>query len=181
MKLMFASDIHGVLAGCEQMLEAYRREKAERLILLGDLLYHGPRNGVPQGYDPIRVTELLNSAREELLCVRGNCEADVDQMVLSFPVLSDSLMLMADGITFFCTHGHLYNREKLPPLKKGDIFLYGHTHVQKMERWEGDILAINPGSVSLPKEGNPPTYMVYESRTFFIKNMDGRVIQSVRV
>ncbi|MCI9455518.1 MAG: phosphodiesterase [Oscillospiraceae bacterium] len=175
MKLMFASDIHGVLEGCRKMLEAYRREQAERLVLLGDLLYHGPRNGVPQGYDPVRVTELLNGAKEDLLCVRGNCEAEVDQMVLDFPVLSDSTGLMVDGKMLFCTHGHLYHREKLPPLKKGDIFLYGHTHILKIEHW-GELLAVNPGSVSLPKEGNPPSYMVYEDGVFTIKDMEGKTI-----
>lgn len=180
MKLMFASDIHGVLRGCEKMLAAYRRERAERLILLGDLLYHGPRNGVPEGYDPIGVTALLNNAKRDILCVRGNCEAEVDQMVLEFPVLADYMIIMADSFSFFCTHGHRHNRENLPPLKDNDIFLYGHTHIQKAERWDG-ILAVNPGSVSLPKNGNPSTYMVYEDGSFSIRDMDGELVQEVRI
>ena len=173
MKLMVASDIHGVLSGCEKMLEAYLRERAERLVLLGDLLYHGPRNGVPQGYDPVRVTSLLNSIKEEILCVR----------VLEFPILADYAFLMVDSINLFCTHGHLYDRDKLPPLKNGDIVLYGHTHIQKIEHWgpNGKILAVNPGSVSLPKDGNPPTYLIYEDGVFTIKSMDGTMVQSTSV
>lgn len=180
MKLMFASDIHGVLSGCEKMLEAYLRERADKLILLGDLLYHGPRNGVPKGYDPIHVTSLLNSIKEEIICVRGNCDADVDQMVLEFPILADYAFLMVDNTNMFCTHGHIFNQDNLPPLKKGDVLLYGHTHIQSIEHWglNGKILAINPGSVSLPKEGNPPSYLTFEEGMFTIKSLDGEAIQT---
>lgn len=175
MKLMFASDIHGSLYWAKALRAAWEKEAPQKLILLGDLLYHGPRNALPREYDPQGVAELLAGMKKDILCVRGNCEAEVDQMVLDFPVLSDSMGLMVDGKMLFCTHGHLYHREKLPPLKKGDIFLYGHTHILKIEHW-GELLAVNPGSVSLPKEGNPPSYMVYEDGVFTIKDMEGKTI-----
>ena len=178
MKLMFASDIHGILSGCENTLSAYAREKADRLILLGDLLYHGPRNGVPEGYDPVKVIDLLNGIKEHILCVRGNCEAEVDQMVLEFPVLADYAMVMTENRTFYCTHGHLFTRDKLPTMGKDDILIHGHTHLLTMEELDGRPI-LNPGSVSLPKGGNPPTYMVYENGAFTIKMMDGTPVQSV--
>lgn len=180
MKLMFASDIHGILPGCRNTLEAHRREQADRLILLGDLLYHGPRNGVPEGYQPAAVIDELNSVKEQLLCVRGNCEAEVDQMVLEFPVLAEYMMIMADGHTFYCTHGHHFTRDKLPTMGKDDILIYGHTHLQVIEELGGH-LTLNPGSVSLPKGGNPPTYMIYENGIFTIKTMDGTPVQSKKL
>ncbi|MCI8275042.1 MAG: phosphodiesterase [Lachnospiraceae bacterium] len=172
MRLMIASDIHGSAYYCKKMLERYREEGAERLLLLGDLLYHGPRNDLPREYAPKEVISMLNEAKEELLCVRGNCDAQVDQMVLQFPILADSMILYLDGRTIYATHGHVYNEEKLPPLKKGDILLHGHTHVQAMED-RGDYIYLNPGSVSIPKNGNENSYMVYEDGSFTIKNMDG--------
>ena len=178
MKLMFASDIHGILSGCEGTLAAYEREGAERLILLGDLLYHGPRNGVPAGYDPVKVIDLLNGVKEHILCVRGNCEAEVDQMVLEFPVLADYAMVMTGDRTFYCTHGHLFTREKLPTMGKDDILIHGHTHLLTIEELGGHLV-LNPGSVSLPKGGNPATYMIYEDGTFTIKTMDGTPVKSI--
>lgn len=175
MKLMFASDIHGILSGCQATLEAYAREQAERLILLGDLLYHGPRNGVPAGYDPVTVIKLLNGVREHLLCVRGNCDAEVDQMVLEFPILTDYAVVMADGHSLYCTHGH--HLDRLPPMVKNSVLIYGHTHLQTIEELDG-YLSLNPGSVSLPKGGNPASYMIYEDGVFSIKKMDGTLIQS---
>lgn len=180
MKLMIASDIHGSLYYCEKMCEAYRRERADKLILLGDLLYHGPRNDLPRGYAPKGVISLLNSLKNEILCVRGNCEAEVDQMVLDFPVLSDSMILYLDGRMVFATHGHLFNRERLPALKEGDILLHGHTHVQALERQNG-YYYLNPGSVSIPKEGNRNSYMVYENSCFIIKALDGTEISRLQL
>ena len=178
MKYMIASDIHGSYYYCDKMLKAYEREGAEKLILLGDLLYHGPRNDLPRDYNPKKVIHLLNEKKQELLCVRGNCEAEVDQMVLEFPVMAEYAWITMDGLNIFATHGHLHNIEKMPPLKKGDILLHGHTHVQAMEP-VGECWYINPGSVSIPKEENENSYMIYEDKTFIIKNLDGKEIRRI--
>jgi hypothetical protein len=178
MKYMFASDIHGSAYYCRKMLEAYQEEKAERLVLLGDLLYHGPRNDLPKEYAPKEVISMLNAKKDEIYTVRGNCEAEVDQMVLEFPVLADYCILEIEGKTFFATHGHVYNAGNLPPLKKGDILVHGHTHVLKAENM-GDYILLNPGSVSIPKEGNPPTYAVLEKGIFTIKDFEGNEIKSI--
>lgn len=175
MKLMFASDIHGSAIWCERLLSAYRREGAERLCLLGDILYHGPRNDLPEGHDPKRVIALLNSVKDELLCVRGNCDTEVDQMVLEFPVLAEYALILADGRTFFLSHGHHHNPENLPPLKTGDVLINGHTHILSAGMVNG-IHCLNDGSVSLPKMGNPRSYMVYENSEFIIRTMDGEDI-----
>ena len=145
MKLMFASDIHGSRAWCEKVRERFEAEAPERLILLGDLLYHGPRNNLPLEYDPKGVIAILNSMKEHLLCVRGNCDAEVDQMVLEFPIMADYMILYLEGRMVFVTHGHLFNNDHPPLLGKGDILLHGHTHVQAMDQ-VGDYLYINPGS-----------------------------------
>ena len=174
MKWMIASDIHGSAVYCGQMLEAYRREKADRLLLLGDLLYHGPRNDLPKGYAPKEVIRMLNEVKEELLCVRGNCEADVDQMVLEFPVMADYCVLqLEDTGVVFASHGHVHNPQCMPPLKNG------HTHVPACEKIAdengNEYMYLNPGSVSIPKEGSSHSYMVYEKGTFTWKNMSGEV------
>ncbi len=171
MKIMIASDIHGSAFYCEKLLGAYRREGAQRLLLLGDLLYHGPRNDLPEGYQPKQVIEMLNALKKEILCVRGNCEAEVDQMVLAFPVLAEYCILSLGSRMIFATHGHHYNREQLPPLKKGDVLLYGHTHVPLCEA--GEVICLNPGSVSIPKENSPRGYMVLQGSRFEWKNLDG--------
>ena len=177
MKLMIASDIHGSAFYCEQMLEAYRREEAERLLLLGDILYHGPRNDLPEGYAPKEVIAMLNPMKNDLLCVRGNCDTEVDQMVLDFPILADYCFLELPGASVFATHGHVFNPEKVPPLKEGDILLNGHTHVPACEEKEngaGETYRyLNPGSVSIPKENSPHSYMIYENDTFIWKNLEG--------
>lgn len=152
MKLMIASDIHGSRTWCERMLEAWRAEGCPRLLLLGDLLYHGPRNDLPEGYAPKAVIDLLNAVAPHLLCVRGNCEAEVDQMVLRFPVMADYCALMVDGHVLYATHGHLHGEDDPPPLMPGDILLCGHTHIPGVRRHEG-FTYVNPGSVSLPKNG----------------------------
>ena len=180
MKYMFASDVHGSVYFCRKMLEAYREEGAERLVLLGDLLYHGPRNDLPKEYAPKEVIAMLNDKKDEIYTVRGNCEAEVDQMVLEFPVLADYCVLVIEGKTFFATHGHVYNTDHLPPLKKGDILIHGHTHVLKAENM-GDYIWLNPGSVSIPKEGNPHTYAVLENGLFEIKDFDRNVVKSIQL
>lgn len=177
MKFMFASDIHGSRSACEAILTQYEKEKAQRLILLGDLLYHGPRNDLPDAYDPKAVTAMLNASRKELLCVRGNCDAEVDQMVLFFPIMADYMLLPLGERTAFVTHGHLHNLENMPPLKTGDLLIHGHTHVLTVLEADG-ITYINPGSAALPKEDNPKSYMVYEDGVFTIKTLSGETIMT---
>lgn len=165
MKWLIASDIHGSAAWCRKLLERYETEGADRLLLLGDLLYHGPRNDLPDEYAPKQVIAMLNEHRSDILCVRGNCEAEVDQMVLDFPVLADYALLTVGDRMVFATHGHLYNESKLPPLHRGDILLHGHTHVPKCVD-HGDYVYLNPGSVSIPKENSPHGYMTLVNGLF---------------
>lgn len=172
MKLMIASDVHGSAYYCEKMLEAYGREGAERLLLLGDLLYHGPRNDLPRDYAPKRVIAMLNGIKESLLCVRGNCDTEVDQMVLEFPILADYCILFWEGRTVYATHGHVYNEGRLPPLGKGDILLHGHTHVPACTD-HGEYLYVNPGSVSIPKENSPNGYLLLDGKTLTWKTLEG--------
>lgn len=180
MKYMFASDIHGSAYYCRKMLDAYKEEQADRLVLLGDLLYHGPRNDLPRDYAPKEVIPMLNGLKSEIFAVRGNCEAEVDQMVLDFPVMADYCILAIDERTFYATHGHIYNENNLPPLKDGDILIHGHTHVLRADQKENCII-LNPGSVSIPKEDNPPTYAVLEDGVFAIKTFDGDIIREMRL
>ncbi len=180
MKYLFASDIHGSAYYCRKLLDAFREEQAERLVLLGDLLYHGPRNDLPKEYAPKEVIALLNEHKNKIYAVRGNCEAEVDQMVLEFPVMADYCILSVDGRTFYATHGHIYNQDNLPPLQEGDILIHGHTHVLKAQQMDGYIL-LNPGSVSIPKEGNPATYAVLENSIFTIKDFDGNTGREMRL
>lgn len=172
---MFASDIHGSALWCERMLEAYKREGAEKLCLLGDILYHGPRNNLPEGHGPKKVIALLNAVKSDIICVRGNCDTEVDQMVLEFPVLADYALIYADGHTMFLTHGHHFNPETPPPLREGDVLINGHTHVLRAELVNG-IHCLNDGSVSLPKENKPHSYMIYEKNSFTIKTLAGEEI-----
>ena len=170
MKLMLASDIHGSAYYAEKMRQAYIDEKADRLILLGDLLYHGPRNDLPKDYAPKKVIEILNDIKEDILCVRGNCDTEVDQMVLDFPIMADYAVIYADGRTLYLTHGHKFNPENPPKLKKGDYLVNGHTHIPANED-KGDFIYINPGSVSIPKAGSGHTYMIYENGEFALKEL----------
>lgn len=183
MKLMFASDIHGSLYYAEKTIEMYKNEKADKLILLGDLLYHGPRNDLPKDYNPKEVIALLNSVKEELLCVRGNCEAEVDQMVLEFPVMADYMIMYLNNRMIFVTHGHKFNKSNPPMLKDGDVLLHGHTHIQAMELVDNKYYYINPGSVSIPKNGNKNSYMVYDESTarFSIKDFDKNIIMEMNI
>lgn len=180
MKLMFASDIHGSAYYCRKMLEAYQAEKAVRLMLLGDILYHGPRNDLPKDYAPKEVIAMLNPMKNDICAVRGNCEAEVDQMVLDFPVMADYCVILEGNRTIYATHGHAYNEGHLPPLKEGDILIHGHTHVLRAEKKEHYTI-LNPGSVSIPKEGNPPSYAILENGDFRIKGFDGQVIKKLEL
>ncbi|MEE3420900.1 MAG: phosphodiesterase [Lachnospiraceae bacterium] len=173
MKWMIASDIHGSACYCKAMLDRYKEEKANRLLLLGDLLYHGPRNDLPDEYAPKKVIAMLNEVKEDLICVRGNCEAEVDQMVLEFPVMAEYAILPIPGMIsiIYATHGHHAGEKTPPPLKKGDILLNGHTHVPKCTQHE-NFIYMNPGSVALPKENSPRSYMVWDGEHFDWKELD---------
>ncbi len=178
MKLLIASDIHGSAFYCEKLLERYKEEKADRLMLLGDILYHGPRNDLPKEYAPKKVIAMLNDMKDQILAVRGNCEAEVDQMVLDFPVMADYCILPLGQRIIYATHGHIYNESNLPPIRKGDVLLHGHTHVLKAED-KGDFILLNPGSVSLPKEGNTQTYAILDNGVFTIRDLEGQDVKSI--
>lgn len=180
-KWMIASDLHGDYECAEKLIERYKQSGAERLILLGDLLYHGPRNDLPEGYAPKKVIELLNSVADELICVRGNCDTEVDQMVLTFPIFADYAYLSVDGLRIFATHGHRWNMGALPPLRKGDILLHGHTHVPAAEPFGEDNLYLNPGSTSIPKESSPKSYLLYEDGVFTFYDLFGGAYKTYRV
>ncbi len=177
MKWLIASDIHGSYYYCEQLIKRFYEEKADKILLLGDVLYHGPRNDLPKDYAPKKVIELLNGLSDKIMCVRGNCDTEVDQMVLSFPVLADYGILTVGNRMIYATHGHKYNPETLPPLQKGDALLYGHIHVPKCYT-ENDILILNPGSVSIPKENSEHSYMILEDNKLFWKNLEGKEYNS---
>lgn len=174
MKLMIASDLHGSAYYTKQLVEAYKREQADRLLLLGDILYHGPRNPLPEGYSPKEVAQMLNGMKQELLCVRGNCDSEVDQMVLEFPIMAEYCLIETEGATIFATHGHVFNEQSLPMLKKGDILLHGHTHVPVCRQHDG-YTYVNPGSVSIPKENSEHGYMTVEQGELRWKKLDGTV------
>ncbi len=180
MKWLIASDIHGSLRYCEELLAAFDREKADRILLLGDVLYHGPRNDLPDGYAPKAVIALLNARKNHILCVRGNCDTEVDQMVLEFPILADYAILTEKNRMIFATHGHHFHEKTPPPLHKGDILLNGHTHVCACREHENYIY-MNPGSVSIPKENTPRAYMTLEDGLFLWKTLGGEVFDSYRI
>ena len=173
MKWMIASDLHGSYYYAQQLRAAFQREQADRLLLLGDLLYHGPRNDLPRDYAPKQVITLLNEMHTRILCVRGNCEAEVDQMVLQFPVMADYAVLPVGQRLVYATHGHVFNTKTPPPLAPGDILLHGHTHVPAWEPFGEGNLYLNPGSLSIPKENSPHSYMTLEETTFCWKTLEG--------
>lgn len=178
MKYMIASDIHGSFYYCKKMIERFEEEGTDKLLLLGDLLYHGPRNDLPKEYEPKKVIELLNQYKNKIFCVRGNCDCDVDQFVLDFPIMPEFALFTLGEQTVFATHGHLYNGENLPPAAENLIFLQGHTHIPVCAKME-ETLVMNPGSVSIPKGGSAHSYMVWEEGAFYWKNIEnGQIVQS---
>ena len=183
MKLMFASDIHGSAFYCRRMLELYKNSGAKRLVLLGDILYHGPRNDLPREYAPKEVIAMLNPLKDELLAVRGNCDTEVDQMVLEFPILADYGLLLVGETRLYATHGRVYNENHLPPLTDGDALIHGHTHLLEAKEITAEdgrrIKILNPGSVSIPKGGNPATYALLEDGVFTILTLDGDVVRQI--
>lgn len=164
MKLMIASDIHGSAYYCEKLIERYKEEKPDKLLILGDILYHGPRNDLPEDYNPKKVIAMLNDIKDSILAIRGNCDSEVDQMVLKFPIMADYALLSIDDIEIYATHGHVYNDKNPIPSVKG-ILLCGHTHIPACIKYD-TFTYINPGSVSIPKQDSTYSYMIYENRTF---------------
>jgi len=164
MKIVFFSDIHGVPSALENALAAADALGYDKIALLGDLLYHGPRNGVPNFYDPVKVAQILNRLKDKIVAVRGNCDAEVDQMMVEFPIMSDYATLEADGKTFFLTHGHLWNERNPPPSGMGEILVHGHTHVPELKALESGLTIFNPGSVSLPKGGSSRSFGYFDGK-----------------
>lgn len=170
MKLMIASDLHGSAYYVRELLKRYEEERPARLLLLGDILYHGPRNALPRDYDTKAVAAMLNALSPAPLCIRGNCDGEVDQMVLTFPVLPEYASVFAEGKTMYLTHGH-HLKDVAPTVPAGDLILYGHTHVPAF-REENGVTLVNPGSVSIPKEDSPHSYLLWEDGTFRWKTVE---------
>lgn len=177
MKLLVASDIHGSAYYANKIKDAYVKHQCDQLLLLGDLLYHGPRNPLPKDYAPKEVIQTLNSLKENIIAVRGNCDAEVDQMVLEFPIMSDYTTIIMEDYQLFASHGHIYHPDHLPYLNKGDVFMFGHIHIPIMEEKDG-IHIINPSSITLPKENNPHTYGVLENKTFYLYDEDNNLLKT---
>ena len=181
MKLMIASDLHGCAPACKKLLDTFTASGAERLILLGDLLYHGPRNDLPEGYDPKAVIAMLSEYADRLFCVRGNCDTEVDQMVLPFPILAETALLFVDGKTWFACHGHRTGANPtandLPKFPAGSVVLSGHTHIPVLKTNADGVTLLNPGSTSIPKGGFPASYAVYEDGSFAVMALSGEKIK----
>lgn len=180
MKIMVASDIHGSALYCRRMLERFDEEGADKLLLLGDLLYHGPRNPLPEEYNPKAVAEMLNARKQQILCVRGNCDGEVDQMMLEFPIMADYCILSVGSRMVFATHGHHHNENSLPMLQEGDILLHGHTHIPVLED-RGAYMLANPGSVTLPKQNSVRGYLLLEEGALTLKDLDNTVEQKLSI
>ncbi|OBZ10812.1 YfcE family phosphodiesterase [Bacillus sp. FJAT-27264] len=180
MKLMFISDIHGSLYWLERTLEKVAEEQPDQLIFLGDFMYHGPRNPLPEGYNPQGVADKLNAYKNQIVAVRGNCDAEVDQMLLDFPMMGDYTLILLEGRRIYATHGHGFSMDNLPPLSPGDIFIQGHTHVPVADVKEG-IYVLNPGSISLPKENYPNSYGILQNGEFRVKDFNGDTIKGIRL
>ena len=179
MKYLIISDIHGSIKSLEIVLKHYQEMHCDQLLLLGDLLNYGPRNGLPEGLDPQAVAQRLNAMSDQVMAVRGNCDSEVDQMLLDFPILSDYMLLCDNGKKLFLTHGHLYNEQQMP---KGhfDAVVYGHTHLWKLER-QGDTVICNTGSPTFPKGGNVGTFGVMEEGEMRILDLEGKEIKRMKL
>ncbi len=181
MKLFFASDLHGCVPATEKALAEFEQSGAETLVLLGDVLYHGPRNPIPEGYDPANVAELLNQYADKIVAVRGNCDSEVDQMLLSFPMMTDyAWVILESGQRLFLTHGHIYNAQKRPALKQGDVIVHGHTHIPVAEL-DGEQYVFNPGSVTFPRNGFAPSYGLLENKQLKVMTFEGETIVSTTI
>ena len=175
---LIASDIHGSAYYADELVDAFHREGADHLLLLGDILYHGPRNALPLGYDPKKVIEMLNPLADKITCCRGNCDAEVDQMVLNFPLMADYQVVTVNQQMLFLTHGHLYDSQNPPPVQAGDIVIQGHTHVPLCQHTPGGWWLLNLGSVSIPKEDSPHSYLLLKDGTFYWKTLLGETYRT---
>lgn len=179
MKYLIVSDIHGCLPALEKVLQFYQEYQFDMLLILGDILNYGPRNGLPEGLNPKGIAERLNKMSEEIVAIRGNCDSEVDQMLLNFPILSDYTLVVDNGKKLFLTHGHIYNEEKHP--QNGyDIFFSGHTHLWKLEKTENNVIC-NTGSITFPKGGNPPTFVSYENEKILVHHLNGKIIKELQI
>ena len=177
MKLIIISDIHGDADSTNAVIAIFNEEKADKIVILGDILYHGPRNDLPKGYNPKEVIRILNEYKDKIIAVRGNCDAEVDQMVLNFPIMDKNRYIQLDNnIRLFLTHGHHYNEQTPPKLSAREIIVHGHTHIPKCTKFGNDNYCLNPGSISIPKNGYESSYMIYENRTFTIKDFLGNTM-----
>ena len=193
MKYLICSDIHGSESACKKILEQFQNMNCDKLIILGDILYHGPRNPLPQGHNPKGVIELLNPIADKIFACRGNCDAEVDQMVLNFPMMADFVQLVDDGVQLFCSHGHVYaplradgnlpagcpSTASQPKLSAPAVVFYGHTHVSVLEKNPQGIIVCNPGSTSLPKENTEAGFAVYENKKITLFNMEEKEIKAL--
>lgn len=180
MKIFFMSDIHGSEYYLNKALEAYEREKCEYIVILGDILYHGPRNDIPKGYNPKSVANTLNKLKNKIMCVKGNCDGEVDQMMIEFPILCDYSTMLYNGKRLFLTHGHKYNKNNMLPIDEGDVIISGHTHIPVCEEIEG-IYFINPGSITFPKENTKHSYGILEDNKFTIKDLSGESVLEITI
>lgn len=171
MKYMILSDIHGSATSLAKALSFYEGFGCNQLIILGDILNYGPRNPLPEGLNPQGVAKQLNEYSDRILAVRGNCDSEVDQMLLDFPCMSDYTIVVDEGKRLFLTHGHIYNEENHPKGKQ-DFFFYGHTHLWKVEKKDWGTIC-NTGSITLPKGGNPPTFAVYSQGKLEVYTLEG--------
>ena len=180
MKYLIVSDIHGSLPALEQVLRVYESEHCQMLLILGDILNYGPRNRIPEGLDPKGIADRLNALGEHIVAVRGNCDSEVDQMLLHFPVMAPYAVVVEQGLRIFLTHGHLYHEGNMPPCRH-DAFIYGHTHLWKLQRGDGGQVVCNTGSVTFPKGGNVPTFAILDGTLLTVRAMDGSVLKSLRL
>jgi putative phosphoesterase len=180
MKLFFISDIHGSLYYLEKALELYKEEGANFIVILGDALYHGPRNPLPEQYNPQAVASLLNQYKDKIIAIRGNCDSEVDQMLIEYPMMADYSIILYNNRRLFLTHGHIYNEDNLPNLSENDVLVHGHTHVPLAKKHD-KIYILNPGSITLPKGNNPNSYAVLQDDLFQIKDLEGAVIKEIKL
>lgn len=179
MRYLLVSDIHGSAPRLRKVLEYFEKEKLDMLLILGDILNYGPRNGVPEGLDAPAIVSMLNPLSDRIIAVRGNCDAEVDQMLLTFPMMGDYAMVVDNGVKIYITHGHNTNETNMP-VTGCDIFVYGHTHRQKLEK-QGDVVVCNTGSITFPKDSNPPTFATYADGVLNLHTLDGDIINRLEI
>ncbi len=175
MKFLIFSDLHGSLAAARRIAALAAQERPDAILLLGDILYHGPRNPFPAEYNPPAAADVLTPLKERILAVKGNCDSAVDEAVLPFPLASDMALVFAAGRRICMVHGHTLGPANLPPLSEGDMLLSGHTHIPDAQVSAEGILLCNPGSLALPKDNHPPTYGLLEKDAFSVLTDQGEV------